>query len=132
MIFKNFIKLVLLVCFSQVTFAQTVTYVGKADTVTYDQAEVKPEFLGGYNEFIKFVAENYKAPDIEGLSGVVKLTYVIEVNGRVSNIKVLQDIGSGAGEEAVRVLKSCPIWSPGEVEGERVRVKMELPITIKN
>ena len=89
-------------------------------------------FLGGYNEFIKFIGENYKAPDVEGLSGVVKVTFVIEVNGRVTNIKVVQDLGSGAGDEAIRVLKLCPIWSPGEVEGERVRVKMELPITIRN
>ena len=65
-------------------------------------------------------------------SGVVKVTFVIEVNGRVTNIKIVQDVGSGAGEEAIRVLKSCPIWSPGEIEGERVRVKMELPITIRN
>ena len=113
------------------TFGQ-VSYVGKSDTVTYDQAEIKPEYLGGYKEFIKFISENYKTPEVEGLSGIVKVGFVIEVNGRVSNIKIIQDIGGGAAEEAVRVMKNCPIWSPGEVEGERVRVKMELPITIRN
>lgn len=115
----------------QFAFGQ-ISYAGTAETVTYDKAEVKPEYLGGYNEFIKFVGENYKAPDVEGLSGVVKVTFIIEVNGRVTNIKVVKDLGNGSGEEAVRVLKNCPIWSPGEVEGERVRVRMELPITIRN
>lgn len=129
---KNLLFTLLFVTFFHIAQGQTVSYVGKADTVTYEKAEVKPEFLGGYNEFIKFIAENYKAPDVEGLSGVVKVTFVIEVNGRVTNIKVVQDLGSGAGEEAIRVLKACPIWSPGEIEGERVRVKMELPITIRN
>lgn len=129
---KNLFFIFLFVTFFQSAQSQTVSYAGKADTVTYEKAEVKPEFLGGYNEFIKFIGENYKAPDVEGLSGVVKVSFVIEVNGRVTNIKVVQDLGSGAGEEAIRVLKICPIWSPGEVEGERVRVKMELPITIRN
>lgn len=129
---KNLFFIFLFVTFFQSAQSQTVSYAGKADTVTYEKAELKPEFLGGYNEFIKFIGENYKAPDVEGLSGVVKVSFVIEVNGRVTNIKVVQDLGSGAGEEAIRVLKICPIWSPGEVEGERVRVKMELPITIRN
>ncbi len=129
---KNLLFTFLFVTFFHLAQGQSVSYAGKADTVTYEKAEVKPEFLGGYNEFIKFIGENYKAPDVEGLSGVVKVTFVIEVNGRVTNIKVVQDLGSGAGDEAIRVLKLCPIWSPGEVEGERVRVKMELPITIRN
>ncbi len=116
----------------QSVHCQTLSYVGKAETVDYDKAEVKPEFLGGYNEFIKYIGENFKAPEVEGLSGVLKLTFIIEVNGRVTGIKVVNDLGSGTAEEAIRVLKACPIWSPGEVDGERVRVKMELPITIKN
>ncbi len=126
-------KLIIVVLFFGFHFTSAqVTYAGQSETVSYDQAEIKPEYLGGYNEFIKFIAENYKTPEVEGLSGIVKLAFVIEINGRVTNIKIIKDIGGGAGEEAVRVLKNCPIWSPGEVEGERVRVKMELPITIRN
>jgi hypothetical protein len=117
---------------TQVVHSQTLSYVGKAETVDYDKAEVKPEYLGGYNEFIKYISENFKAPEVEGLSGVLKLTFIIEVNGRITGIKVVNDLGSGTAEEAIRVLKACPIWSPGEVDGERVRVKMELPITIRN
>ncbi len=127
---KLLLFVLILVGFNTVT--GQVTYVGKADTVTYDEAEIKPEFLGGYREFIKFISENYKTPEVEGLSGIVKIGFIIEVNGRVSTIKIIKDIGGGAAEEAVRVLKTCPIWSPGEIEGERVRVKMEIPITIRN
>ena len=129
---KNILILLFIAFCIQTGHSQLVSYAGTAETVTYDKAEIKPEYLGGYNEFLKFISENYKAPDVEGLSGVLKVTYVIEVNGRVTNIKVVQDVGGGAGDEAVRVLKSCPIWSPGEIDGERVRVKMELPITIRN
>ena len=115
----------------QFAFCQP-TYGASSGAITYDQAEIKPEYLGGYNEFIKFFASNYNTPEVEGLSGIAIVTYIIEVNGRVTNIKVTKDLGSGIGEEAIRVLKMCPIWTPGELDGKRVRVKMELPITIKN
>ena len=118
--------------FSFSSFSQNTAYVGQSETVTYEKAEIKPEFLGGYNAFLRYISENFKSPEVEGLSGTIKMSFVIEINGRVSSVKIVNDIGEGAGAEAARVLKASPIWSPGEIEGVRVRVKMELPIKINN
>jgi len=94
--------------------------------------EVKPDFPGGMAKFYKFVGNNYHTPEEEGLSGKVYVTFVVEKDGSLTDIKVVRDIGFGTGKEAIRVLKSCPKWNPGEQNGKKVRVLYSLPITIQS
>ena len=123
----------IIMCFCSFLFAnaQTSIYNNSVATVDYDTVEVKPEFKGGINNFIKFIGENFKLPEVESLSGVVKVSYIIDIDGKLRDIKVLKDIGDGTGEEAVRVLKLCPLWKAGEQNGEKVKVIMQLPINLK-
>lgn len=93
--------------------------------------EVKPDFPGGLQKFYTFVGNNYRAPDEEGLKGKVFVTFVVEKDGSLTDIKVVRDIGYGTGAEAIRVLKKSPRWIPGEQNGKRVRVRYSLPITIQ-
>ena len=94
--------------------------------------EVKPDFPGGLEKFYKFVANNYRTPEEEGLKGKVFITFVVEKDGSLTDIKVIRDIGYGTGKEAIRVLKSSPRWNPGEQNGKKVRVLYSLPITIQS
>src|SRR6476660_1479648 len=75
------------------------------DTTVHNMAgiETKPEFPGGINEFRKFIASNFQIPDEPGLKGNVYVTFIIEKDGSISDIKVLRDIGFGTSEEAKRV-----------------------------
>lgn len=91
--------------------------------------EVKPEFPGGISAFYKFVSKNYKKPNGD-LHGKIFVTFIVEKDGSLTDIKVLRDIGQGTGEEAVRVLKTCPKWMPGEQNGKKIRVHYSLPITL--
>jgi protein TonB len=93
--------------------------------------EVKPEFPGGMDKFYSYVGKNYRAPEEEGLKGKVYVTFVVEKDGSLTDIKVLRDIGYGTGKEAIRVLSKCPRWNPGEQNGKKVRVLYSLPITIQ-
>lgn len=93
--------------------------------------EVKPEFPGGMAKFYKYVGNNYRSPEEEGLAGKVYVTFVVEKDGSLTDIKVVRDIGFGTGKEAIRVLKSCPKWNPGEQNGKKVRVLYSLPINIQ-
>lgn len=104
------------------------------DNQVYNTAgiEVKPEFPGGIEKFYKFVGNNYRTPEEEGLKGKVYVTFVVEKDGSLTDIKVLRDIGYGTGTEAIRVLKKCPKWNPGEQNGKKVRVLYSLPITIQS
>ena len=104
------------------------------DNQIYNTAgiEVKPDFPGGIDKFYKFVGNNYQAPEEEGLKGKVYVTFVVEKDGSLTDIKVIRDIGYGTGKEAIRVLKKCPKWTPGEQNGKKVRVLYSLPITIQS
>ncbi|PJJ10736.1 outer membrane transport energization protein TonB [Flavobacterium sp. 1] len=94
--------------------------------------EQKPEFPGGIEKFYAFVGKNYTPPEEEGLKGKVYVTFVVEKDGTLTDIKVIRDIGYGTGKEAIRVLNKCPKWLPGEQNGKKVRVLYSLPITIQS
>jgi hypothetical protein len=93
--------------------------------------EKKPDFPGGLQEFYNYIGKNYKTPDVKGLAGKVFVTFVVEKDGSITDVKVLRDIGYGTGEEAVRVLRNSPNWIPAEQNGKKVRVQYSLPINIK-
>ena len=80
--------------------------------------EVKPEFPGGMAKFYSYIQKNYQAPEEEGLNGKVFVSFVVEKDGSLTDIKVIRDIGYGTGKEAIRVLKNCPKWNPGEQNGK--------------
>ncbi len=103
------------------------------DNQIYNTAgiEVKPDFPGGMDKFYSYVGKNYRTPEEEGLKGKVYVTFVVEKDGSLTDIKVLRDIGYGTGAEAIRVLKKCPKWNPGVQNGKPVRVLYSLPITIQ-
>jgi protein TonB len=94
--------------------------------------EVKPDFPGGLEKFYKYVGNNYRVPEEEGIKGKVFVTFVVEKDGSLTDIKVVRDIGYGTGAEAIRVLKKSPRWNPGEQNGKKVRVLYSLPITIQS
>lgn len=94
--------------------------------------EMKPEYPGGLKEFYNYIGKNYKTPDVKGLNGKVIVTFVIEKDGSLTDIKVIRDIGYGTGEEAIRVLKECKKWIPAEQNGQKVRVQYTFPISIQS
>jgi len=104
------------------------------DSNIYNTAgiDVKPEFPGGMEKFFKFIGQNFKVPNEEGLKGKVFVTFIIEKDGSLSDIKVLRGIGYGTGKEAIRVLSISPKWSPGEMNGKKIRVLYALPISIQS
>lgn len=90
-----------------------------------------PEYQGGTPEFYKFFGENYKIPsDFKG-NGKIYLSFMVETDGSLSEIRVLRDLGFGTGAEAVRVLKLSPKWIPGKEDGKVVRMNFALPIALQ-
>lgn len=97
--------------------------------------EEQPSFQGGGNAaFLKWVGENLDYPSQAqrmGIEGRVYVQFVIEKDGTITDVKAIKGIGAGADEEAVRVIKSAPKWTPGKQRGKPVRVRMILPIMFK-
>ncbi len=104
-----------------------------ADNNVYNSVgiSIKPEFPGGMEAFYKYIGDSYRVPNTRGTSGKVIVTFVVEKDGDLSDIKVIKDFGFGTGKEAVRILKKCPKWIPGEQDGKKVRVLYMLPINVK-
>lgn len=96
----------------------------------YEEVEVRPEFPGGNKALMAFIGANFKMPDYEGGGGTIKVAFVIEIDGTVTNVKVVKDLGQGTGAEAKRVISMSPRWSSGEHRGQKVRVLYEIPIKI--
>lgn len=93
--------------------------------------EEPPSFNGGDEARIKYISENIKYPEearAKGIQGTVFVTFVVEADGSVSDVKILRGIGGGCDEEAVRVIESMPKWIPGKQRGQAVRVQFNMPI----
>ena len=98
-------------------------------------AETMPSFQGGdLNTFRKWVQDNVRFPQIaleNGISGRVVLSFVIEKDGRLTNIQVLMTPDRSLSEEAIRVLNKSPKWSPGKQRNQVVRIKYTLPVDFR-
>jgi periplasmic protein TonB len=92
-----------------------------------------PEFPGGMAKFYSYVGNNFQRPELDVERTLkVYVSFVIERDGSITDIKVLNDPGYGLGKEAIRVLKSIKAkWTPGILNGKTVRTAYNLPITIK-
>lgn len=104
-------------------------YEGEIGVDTYVDEE--PSFPGGMEAMYKFLAENIKYPQEardNNISGKVYVTFVVETDGRITNPRLLRDIGGGCGQEAIRVVKSMPRWNPGKNNGQPARVQFNLPV----
>ncbi|MBC7912646.1 MAG: energy transducer TonB [Pyrinomonadaceae bacterium] len=108
---------------------------GVADKV-YDHSlvESQPEFPGGQKELTKYIGTNLNYPALakqNNIHGKVYLSFIIEKEGNLTDIKVKQGIGSGCDEEALRILRGAPKWKPGMVSGAPVRTYYVLGITFQ-
>ncbi|MFA6923047.1 MAG: TonB family protein [Bacteroidales bacterium] len=93
--------------------------------------EEMPSYPGGDEARMKFLQENIKYPQMakeSGIQGRVFITFVVDENGKVIDVKVLRGIGGGCDEEAVRVVKQMPPWVPGKQAGKAVRVQYNMPV----
>ncbi len=94
--------------------------------------EEMPTPDGGEEALYKYLQNNIKYPpearDAD-LEGKVWVTFVVEKDGNITDVKLMRDIGGGCGAEAVRVVKAMPKWKPGRQNGVAVRVQYNLPVT---
>lgn len=93
--------------------------------------EAMPQFPGGEVELTRFLNKNIDYPMMareSDIQGRVYVTFVVETNGVITDVKIIRGIGGGCDEEAVRVVKLMPNWIPGKQRGKPVRVQFNLPV----
>lgn len=99
------------------------------------RAEEMPTFQGGdITKFREWVMRRFRYPAIaqeNGIQGKVTLQFVVEKDGSVTNIQVLQTPDPVLSDEVVRVVNDSPKWKPGKQRNEPVRVKYILPVDFR-
>lgn len=93
--------------------------------------EEPPVYPGGHEAMLEFLSENIRYPSAarhDGIQGAVYLTFVINPDGTVSNVTVLRGVHYLLDEEALRVIRSMPAWTPGRQSGSAVKVQFTMPV----
>lgn len=96
-----------------------------------DWVDTEAQFIGGYVEMTKFILSEMEYPAISiaaGEEGTVYMSFVVEIDGEISNIKVERGVSKDLDREAKRVVASFPKWIPGEKDAQKVRTRVRLPI----
>ena len=122
--------------FSEDVQVQIVEFYEEEEEVEEEEifiiVEHMPSFQGGdLNQFRNFIQKNLSYPEIaaeNGIQGRVFVSFVVEPDGSVSNVKVLRGVDPAIDKEAIRAIKNSPKWSPGQQRGKPVRVSFNMPI----
>lgn len=102
-----------------------------SDRVVYHIVNEMPEFIGGDEARIKFLIENVIYPreaKESVISGTVYLTFIIDEQGNVEDVKILKSAHEYLDAEALRVTRLMPQWKPGKDNGTPVRIQFNMPM----
>lgn len=97
-----------------------------------DFPDVEAQYPGNGIELQRFIQENVQYPKEameKGIQGHVYVTFIVEPDGSISDIKVVRGEHESLNNEAMRLVRIMPKWRPTEMNGDRVRARCRLPIT---
>ena len=102
-----------------------------AKNVVYDVTETMPQFPGGQEVLLKYLAANIKYPAsaVKGKKqGRVIVTFIIQKDGSVAKARIARSVDPELDAEALRIVKAMPNWTPGTQDGKPVNVKYAIPV----
>jgi len=97
-------------------------------------AEVMPEFAGGQAALQRYMQKNLRYPPLalrNNIDGRVYISFTVQADGSIADVQVLKGLGFGTDEEAARVVKNMPAWTPGKQNKHPVAVRYTMPITFR-
>ena len=100
----------------------------------FEVVEQMPSFPGGDKALLEYLSNNIKYPVVaqeNGVQGRVVVSFVVEKDGSITDVKVVRSVDPSLDKEAQRVVKSMPKWIPGKQNGSAVRVKYNVPVSFK-
>ena len=114
--------------------AQEVIVQEKVEEQVFDVVEQMPQFPGGDAALFEYLSTHIKYPAIaeeNGVQGRVIVTFVVERDGSITDVKVVKAVDPSLDREAARVVAGMPKWIPGKQNGAAVRVKYTVPVTFR-
>lgn len=101
----------------------------------YEFTEIDAEFPGGEEALIRYLKNKIVYPDASlenGITGTVLIRFVVDEEGVVSQFKIIQSVNAELDNEALRVLRRMPRWSPAKQGGQLVKIYKDIPIVFQN
>ena len=102
--------------------------------IFFDLVDTPPSPVGGLEAWSRHLSENLTYPTsarMKGIQGTVLVSFIVNTDGTIEAIELVQGIGGGCDEEAIHIIKISPRWSPGMIKGKAVRTRMKIPIRFK-
>ena len=106
----------------------------EVDQAIFEVVEEQPEFPGGMEALLKYLAKNINYPESavdNGIQGKVMVRFVVERDGSVSAVETYKSVDPALDKEAVRVVKTLPKWKPGRQQGKAVRTRYIVPVVFR-
>lgn len=100
----------------------------------YDFVDLKPEFPGGGQSLINYINSNRQYPKEAyevGIQGRVTCSFIVNTDGKISHIKVLRGVEPSLNSEAIRLIVEMPDWIPGQINGQKVPVRVVCAIPFR-
>lgn len=100
----------------------------------FTYVERMPEFAGGQEALLRYLRSHLRYPGAAlaaGMGGRVFMSFVVGSDGKISDVTILKGLGYGLDEEALRVVRQMPAWTPGYQSQHPVPVRFTLPITFQ-
>ncbi|HSK12211.1 MAG TPA: energy transducer TonB [Phnomibacter sp.] len=102
--------------------------------IPFTRVEVAAEFPGGAQEWLRYLRKHLRFPARaidNGTQGVVRVQFIVDREGNISEVLALNDPGDGLAEEAVRIIRTGPKWKPAEQNGRKVIYRHIQAITFR-
>ncbi len=100
----------------------------------YVKVEEMPEFPGGYQAFIQYIARQTRYPPSavqKGITGKVICSFIVDKNGMITQVEIIQGVNPLFDKEISRVINNMPKWKPGKNRGKEVSVKYIVPVSFR-
>lgn len=100
----------------------------------FQVVEQMPEFPGGMNALLSYLAKNIKYPSVaqdNNIQGRVYISFVVNKDGSIVDPEIVKSVDPSLDKEAMRVIRAMPKWNPGKQRGKPVRVKYTVPVLFK-
>lgn len=104
------------------------------DSIVFEVVEEMPNFPGGQQALMQYLAKNIKYPaeaHAKGTQGRVIVSFVVKKDGSIADIKVVRSVDPYLDKEAARVIAAMPTWKPGKQRGQAVNVRFTVPVSFR-
>lgn len=134
LLFLSLMFLSTIIVSAQVEADANITNIDNNDEQIYEKPDKIAQFPGGMDAYVTWMSANFHYPEKairNNVEGRVVLSFVVNKQGRIKDIKVLHSLSPECDKEAIRMVKAMPRWFAAEHQGRKVNCRYTMPVVFK-